>query len=289
MSVAIPTTVPSPSAHQTTRPSPDLIAAGPWDHAEFAILRQTLDPTNRWPTKATLYAAVEDVLQQAVPPELVLLAQARPGSDEQAHVERLRHAAPLTRIIIVAGAWCEGELRTGHPLAGVVRLYWYEFPSWWQAALDRIARDESPSWAEPLDDPRAAQPSPTVDAPRDLTGHVVAVDATDYAVYETLAALLSPHGCSCVWQPRHRPELFREAPTLGIWDGGQLDPRELESLHSFCTRLAASQAPVAALLDFPRVEHINQAQSAGAAALRAKPYPASALIDELLALLAEKK
>lgn len=276
-------------------PFPTFIAAGPWQDAEFAIVRAEIDADPTWETVPTLRAVV-DRIATSEPPELVLLAQSHPGADDQTDVERLRKLAPLTRVIVIAGSWCEGELRTGRPLTGVVRLYWYEFAAWWQAALRRLDDGETPPWTEPLTNLRAGEAIRLeatsggeslvyrADAP------VIAVDTTDYAAFEALSGGMNGLGWSCVWQPRHRPTLRDEsdashlAPTAGIWDGGQLDAEEHENLAAFCRRLKAHNAPVVTLLDFPRVEHVEQSHSAGAAALLAKPYQLAALHNELTRL-----
>ena len=259
---------------------PALLAAGPWRAGEFVVVRRAVDPQDAWPLAPSLREAVEKIALAETPPELVLLAQSRPGCDEQADVELLREVAPLTRVVVVAGSWCEGELRTGRPLAGVIRLYWHEFPAWWRAGLACLARRESPPWAEPLDDLRSGQASRWIPAmPRaarntDINDSLVAIDATDFAVFETLAASLSGDGWQCVWQPRHRPSLIdpSHAPAAGIWDGSQLHASEAESLAAFSARLKQYDAPVVALLDFPRVEHIEMVSKAGAAGVLGKPY-----------------
>jgi hypothetical protein len=228
------------------------------------------------------------------PPELVLLAQPRPGCDEQAEIEVLREVAPLTRVVVLAGSWCEGELRTGRPLLGVIRLYWYEFPAWWRACLACLARRESPPWTEPLDDVRAGQASRQVPAMAraagkpDINGALVAIDATDFAVFQSLAASLVAEGWQCAWHPRHRPSLIDTADSLaaGLWDGSQLHAAEAESLGAFCARLKQYEAPVVALLDFPRVDHIEMASTNGAAAVLGKPYSVAHLNAELKRLTA---
>jgi hypothetical protein len=123
---------------------------------------------------------------------------------------------------------------------------------------------------------------------------MLAIDATDYSAFETLSGGLTGLGWNCVWQPRHRLYLDNalanggEAPAAGIWDGGQLSAAECKSLAAFCGRLQHHNAPVAALLDFPRVEHVKQAEFAGAATLLAKPYQLSLLHNELLRCVSTK-
>ena len=281
--------------------SPTLVAVGPWDHAEFAALRAELDADRQWPTAATLRDVTASIAEGVsdgaaatipsvpLPPELVLLSQTRPGIDDQAQLELLRTLAPLTRVVIVAGTWCEGELRTGQPPAGVVRLYWYEFAPWWRAAVAEWEANQTPAWSEPLDDVRAGQQ--TTIPPVRQRHHVfpseaaiITVDAIDFAVFETLAAVLAPFGWRCEWQPRHRPERVQPTqPVAAIWDGGQLSDGELASLVSFAARVhhENAAAPVIVLLDFPRVEHVEAARAAGAAIVLGKPYRIAHLANEL--------
>ena len=284
--------------------TPSLIAIGPWQLAEFAAVRRELDPRGEWPTAATLADVLPRLAEEEAPPELILLAQPRPGVDDAGLLEEVRRAAPLTRVVVVAGSWCEGELRTGRPMPGVVRLYSYEFAPWWRAACEAIARGESPPWSAPLDDPRAGQASiGIVSADANRVRGVIAVDAVDFVVFETLTEALAPWGWRCAWTPRHRPELSASAwetarPVAGIWDGGQLSESELASLAAFAARVkgeiaAASGAdvhrsPVIALLDFPRVEHLAAVERAGGAAILAKPYQVAHLATELDRVVARR-
>jgi hypothetical protein len=266
--------------------SPTLLAVGPWDRGEFAAVRDQLDPHGSWPTARSLVDAWNRASDVATPPELILLAQARPGCDDQAEVERWRAAWPLARIIVVAGTWCEGELRTGRPLAGVVRLYWHEFAPWWREALRRLAAGGCPPWSTPLTGPGGAADLLSCGPSRHAIHFhqpVVAIDAVDFAVFESLEHALNPASWQCRWQPRRRPEMWCASGAIslvaGVFDGGQLDAHEQRDLERFCTRLQA--APVIALVDYPLGEHRELGQRCGAAGVFGKPYSVSALIAEL--------
>ena len=287
---------------------PTLVAVGPWDHAEFAALRDEVDPHAEWGAVDSLEAlaaalvgggqetyeeknAAATIPFVPLPPELVLLAQPRPDLTLAAQVERLRTAAPLVRVVVVAGTWCEGELRTGAPPTGVVRLYWYEFAAWWRAALSAYQAGGAPAWSEPLDDVRAGQASTqphlqlsNPDGDDSAQRGAIAVDAVDFAVFEALAAALAPYGWRCEWQPRHRPELNDGgAYAAAIWDGGQLSEGELASLAAFAARVRESSPAVLVivLLDFPRVEHLQVARDAGGTMVLGKPYRVPHLANEL--------
>lgn len=273
---------------------PSLVAVGPWEHGEFAALRAELDPMREWPAAATLSELTEQLSSNdasAASAEVILLAQPTPGENHQPAIETLRTLAPLTRIVCVAGSWCEGELRTGRPPDGVIRLYWYEFPSWWRAVNEAAEAGRTPAWSEPLDDPRSGQLTPLSEKAdarsrsRVSASRLLAVDAADFAVFETLAAVLSPFGWQCEWRPRGRRHEDSSAATFdaAIWDGGQLADHEVAALRTFAATIHAASpaAPVIALLDFPRVEHLAAVRNAGAAALLAKPYQLAQLVNEL--------
>jgi len=260
--------------------NPQVLAIGPWHEREFAAALTDIPVSRDWPavtnTVANIDSACDALTHSEQLPELIFLAQPLPGYYLQADIDRLQQLVPLTRLVIVAGTWCEGELRTGTPPTGAIRLYWYELSTWWQAALRRLDASLCPLWSLPLDHAQAGRCSTEThkQAPTKLET-TIRIDAADFAVYETLVASLRTFGITCY----HEKTNSTCTPTAGIWDGGQLSERELQRLTSFCRQVAG---PVVALLDFPRVEHYQQAQSAGAAAVMAKPYILEELVGALI-------
>lgn len=55
--------------------------------------------------------------------DLIVLCQSYPGEFSETVLNRIKAALPLCPIISLAGAWCEGEARTGRSLPGTVRMY----------------------------------------------------------------------------------------------------------------------------------------------------------------------
>jgi hypothetical protein len=251
---------------------------GEWDMDEFVHVRQLIETLPR----AANFATLEDAAAaagNATPPEVLLLAQARPGCFAQSSVDAFQVAAPLTRIVIVAGTWCEGERRSGHPLVGAVRLYWHEVPAWWRWNLALRVAGQTPDWSRPGDTSGASvapgKSTPQVDAPFGT----LAVDAIDLATFDTIADALRAFGFNCVWTPRGRG--VTTGACAAIWDGGQLDPGEQEALAFLRSRVDRPEVPIIALLDYPRAEHIEQARALGAAAVLGKPYSVVSLFLEL--------
>ena len=263
-----------------------LLLVGDWQQREFALAMADIAGVKDWPRAADFDHACALLEGNEVPPELIFLAQPLPGGISQTAVDRLQQLAPLTRLVLVAGTWCEGELRTGSPPSGVIHLYWYELSAWWQAALRKRNAGGCPPWSLPLDHPQAGRWHPQASGRSsndayskryDLPSRVL-IDAEDFAAFESLSSALKHSGIASAWTGRGTLDAATTAATAGIWDGGQLSRNELQRLTNFCSHVAG---PVIALLDFPRVEHLRQAQTAGATRVLAKPY----IVEELVLAL----
>ena len=216
--------------------APVVWAVGPWDLGEFAVVRGEIEGSQQWRVLPRLSDAVEEIRATSVPPELVLLAQARPGVDEQVLVDRLLAAAPLVRVIVVAGSWCEGELRTGKPLVGVQRIYWHELPGWWRRGLVAWSAGLAPHWAGPIE---PAAPSPSTVG--QVGGILVAIDAIDFATFEALEAALRPQGWACVWTPRGARRL--RTPRQACGTAGSLNPASPKRSPRFVGSSSGSRRP----------------------------------------------
>ena len=83
-------------------------------------------------------------------PELIVLAESRPGARAAASIDALRRLAPLARIWRLLGSWCEGEARSGQPPSGCVSTYWHQWPARWAQDVARLRDGGSPAWALPV-------------------------------------------------------------------------------------------------------------------------------------------
>ena len=201
------------------------------------------------------------------PPELIVVAQSRPGVVASREIERLRRSAPLAGVVSLLGSWCEGETRTGRPAAGVARLYWYEFPSWWRRQLALRAAGRCPDWAR-LEDFGLR----IADCGLDLENVRVAIETVRWDTAAAIADVLQSAGAKTIWvRPGQTADL--SGVTAGIWEGGQLDDGEVRATFGILRETwQANGAPVLALLDFPRRDRCEVAREAGAAAVMGKPW-----------------
>ncbi|QDU57950.1 hypothetical protein [Aeoliella mucimassa] len=224
------------------------------------------DTTHRDFQQAYSAIASDDHTQLVGPQEpyaLVVVFQARPGTVCANDVEVLRERMPLAGLVVVLGSWCEGEMRTGTPLPHAERLFWYQFPAWWQRARGQWQRGEATDWQRP-----SGQPLPTTTS---LAGKVIAIDAVDHASADTLVTTIEDHGGRAIWQPRRQTPRLASPPDAGVWVGSQLDSAEEAQLAAFQQTLAEG-APLVVLLDFPRADREQAAKQLGATAVLGKPW-----------------
>jgi hypothetical protein len=262
---------------------PAVKLVGASDHPDF---REAMD----------LLAASARPTSDNAQPELVVVAQSRPGEISTVAIEKLRREAPLAGIIGLLGSWCEGESRTGRPWPGVARLYWHEFPAWWRRQLTLRASARCPDWARLGNSGsriaecgwgRLGNRNPQSEI-RNSKG-VVVLRARDRDTAETLAEVLTRAGYATIWQRSNRQHAVIHGATVGIWDDGQLSKREANELARFCRTIVGQGVPVVALLDFPRVDCVGHALQLGAAAVLGKPWHNGELLTTLRCLIDERQ
>jgi hypothetical protein len=100
---------------------------------------------------------------------------------------------------------------------------------------------------------------------------------------------LKATGAETIWlRPGNRDGAWPSV-TAGIWEGGQLSDAEAEQLATFCQRLTENDAPVVALLDFPRRDRCEVARRAGATVVLGKPWLNVDLAATLRAVIGQTK
>jgi hypothetical protein len=140
-----------------------------------------------------------------------------------------------------------------------------------------LLSDTSPLWSHPR---TATDVDRLLDfTPPDIVGEqkLIAIGTETSIAYQGLAATCVQAGYAAVWvAPRHSTMIHGAA--AGIWDETQL-PGSLDPLHTFVRRLG--QAPIVALVNFPRMEDYRRLEDEGIAQFVAKPFLNSDLIGVL--------
>lgn len=232
--------------------------SGDTTHAEFAAAIDLL--------RATTHVVPAS---QAASADLVVHSQPRPGMMPPREVASLQRVAPLAGQVALLGTWCEGEPRTGRPEPGVERVYWYDFPTWWQAQLALWTAGRCPEWARADDDRRGGSPRPSRALGR------IAIEATCWETAAALSDVLRDAGYATT------TSIESTGIVAGIWEGRQLDGYVVKRLEDFCRRLRSPGAPTIALLDFPRSDRCKLARQLGVADVIGKPWRNELLVRSL--------
>ena len=239
-----------------------LLLIGDASNAEF--FRVTRDLTARPETRSCRDAnAARSSLQAgAFSPELVVALQSQSGEYAAADLAWIQQAAPLARILIVYGAWCEGDPRAGKPGMGRIEIAAHRWPQWWTIQQDHVANGRSPAWAWPVTrsfeegqwalEP-AVVPSPRVPQTAGILTH-------DRTTAEALSEACRGRGYSVQILSSPSDAL---ACDFVLWTVTGSDARETNGLAG---------RPWIALMDFPRAADCERLLSLGAAAVLARPF-----------------
>lgn len=189
----------------------------------------------------------------------IVLYQARPGELSQDQIEQLHKTHPLARLAVVLGSWCEGETRSGKPLRGVERVFWYE-------ALEFFAFAQSPIAHRTITGPESAIEHAV--ANRVALGFPIATIVTpDHMSFECLSDGLQLLGFTTNWA---RSISASESCALIVWDAAH---HELLANHSFDSEgQLLGDTPRLALLNFPRLDQTKMLRELGFGQVLGKPF-----------------
>ncbi len=251
-----------------------ILLIGNTDRREFRRAREALSAAGRVTSVAEADSAEASLADGKIVPDVIAIAQAHPAQFPHAMLQRLRQLAPLAPLVVLAGSWCEGEMRSGNPLPGAIRVYWHQWQPRCDRHLRRMRQGQRSAWALPVtatEEERLLLQSET--AASQGRG-LIAIDTSRFEMEDWLSAACRSRGYSTVWLRPPRPARVKGA-AAAIFDGSDCRGKEFDRLRRLVDTLAP--APVLALLDFPRIEDHDRALAAGAAAVISKP----ALVDDL--------
>ena len=219
--------------------------------------------------------AVTQLTSASDPPDVIVVAAARPRLFAQRDVSSLLQRAPLARFIGLMGGWCEGELRTGRPWRGVTRVYWHQFVS--RMAEELTGVNSRGRLAMPRTFTESELSGIAVPVAGTRRGLVV-IRAASLETYEAIADVCRTMGHSTVWESPRQPA-FATGAVAAIWDVSARMEYDRTKLDRFAQRM--QPAPVIALIGFPRESDRQLALDCGASCVVSKPYLLQELWTEL--------
>ncbi len=259
-----------------------LLLVGDVCRREFHALRAATQACGEVVEAATATQARQLLSEGTHAFDVIVLAASYPGQFSHETVEQLRRLAPLSRVVGLLGSWCEGEMRTGHPYPGAIRVYWHQ----WAPRLGREAArwhdGLRSSWGLPITAGEEERVLALAEDPLPLRSGPIAVWSEEFAMQDWLRAACRRAGYTATW---HRPGVSppHEPPVAAIFDANDRPRRPYEHLRQFAVDV--HPAPVIALAGFPRVEDRDEALASGASSVLSKPLLLEDLFWELDRLL----
>ncbi len=253
---------------------PSVLLIGDHRHRDFSDAVPWLDQHCQLQSAADLDAAGQ-AMRQGGSPQIVLFVQSRPGQFAQADIETIHARSPLSRLVVLLGSWCEGEMRTGKPWSGVVRIYWHQWAARMIPELTRNRTSGAGVWQLPRTASGTEQFAQAAEGPWPRGQGLVVIHTRMFGDYQALSDACRAGGYSCVWD-RPQQASFADGAKCVLCSliGG--DPDETLVVTNLAKRHAS--VPVIVLLDFLRCDDHRRMQAAGAAATLAKPL----LVSDLL-------
>ena len=245
---------------------------GDWDEPCFAPALAWLETQASVDCFDSLSAAMDGLRSSSPPPDGLVLCASRPGRVAPEQVAQFSRREPLARVVQLLGSWCEGEERSGQPIAGVKRVYWHQWRSQLPLALGLEGTDAAEIYL-----PRTASDADWLEASleRRPTDRRLSVAVVTHraATYDVLADALQAGGFTPVWQRPSQPLAATDAAAI-LCDGWLCDVE-------LSTAAESRQPAKILLLDFPRLEDQQRAEAAGYFAVVSRPF----LLAELWATL----
>jgi CheY-like chemotaxis protein len=248
------------------------------ERAEFRRAREVLEALGQVRHAPSADEAAAAMADGQWTPDVIVVAQTYPGQFAPTALDGLRCRAPLARVVALLGSWCEGELRSGRPAPGVIRLYWHQGPARCQRQLRRILEDRESTWDLPVTATEEERLLAAAKTPWPRRQGLVAIATRCVEMEAVLAAVCRECGYASVWL--REPQAARvEGAAAAIFDAADGGQEELEQIRRLSAALAP--APLVALTDFPRIDDVARFRAAGAAAVLAKPLHVDDLVWEL--------
>ncbi len=223
----------------------------------------------RWVYAVDPLSAANQLACIESPPELIVLAESRPGQFSAESIDAMRRLAPLARMHRLLGTWCEGEQRTGRPPAGCTSSYWHQWHPRVERQLARASSGLRPIWVLPSTASADEQALATADEPLARGSGLVVICACETQAAESLADVCRLAGYTTVIV-RDDQQWAAPGAVAVVWDTSVERAKNHECVETICR--SAGGAPLVALIGFPRAEDVSQATHGRVAAVVSKPF-----------------
>ena len=253
------------------------------DH--HAALQLACDATG---ASCTTVQSVGEALQQLRQHsfDLVVFALPRRGLFSQDDVNRMQQAAPLSRLIIVAGPWCEGPWRRREDVvSGATILPWHRFDSWLATNAAQLQRKLPAVWSLPATSAVDELAEFASRSPLPRAAGMVLIESPDRDRAQAISDVLSLTGYASVWQQSGENAVTQGATVLVVDAQGWNDQlgRQIAANAE-----SSPQTPIFLALNFPLPADVEQARAAGAHGVIAKPFTLAEFLGQLTEVVSRR-
>jgi hypothetical protein len=271
----------SPSSELFPASSLKVTLFGNAAHPEFRDAVGRLQSLSELTTASDIATAAAELECADGPPDLLVVAQVRPGEVSEQEINGLRRLVPLVPCVALLGSLCEGETRSGSPWPGVVRVYWRQWPQRIGPEMAALRAGRSSAWSLPATASDEERLLCSISPPLAQRRGLAAIAARRFELAGWLASACRSQGLATLRTSPEAP-VAATGVEMVFWDAG------LASLTDFSelVRLQAAYpgAGVVALADFARIEDEERLLGAGVAAVLSKPVMLAELCEAILTL-----
>lgn len=267
-----------------------VVSVGLADHREFRDVRNSLQKWTELHEFLDLNSLLEMFESPESPPvDLLVLLQRYPGEFSVELLEKVRAKIPICPIINVLGSWCEGEIRTGTPLPGTVRIYSHQWGKTAELELNAMENRLSCSWTLPVtsgEEERFLFRKFPIERSMDhdpASIFLAILETPHLSGYDPeMNAFLSELFTRCgYFSIRTKREKIYPKPTGIVWDVGIPNPFERTLKELRILRAEYPDVKIVLLCESPRIDEKKRLLEAGADVLCSKPLDLDELLEEV--------
>lgn len=250
-----------------------LLMTGDFWHSDFQSILSSLET----PITLVPIGKIESVAKSDF--DLIVIAQSHRDQIEIADIDRIHQMFEGTPIVALLGSWCEGEVRSGHPWPGVVRVYWHQWAGRFEAFLKQFKSGDS-GWESPrtatvgdriLAASGGGHPEISSIAAESLGGETIGISAWTSSQHEMLADAISHFGWTSHWIERETMDGQMASDLSVICVEADSWSPELNHRLQWIKK-EVSSVPMVLVLNYPREGELDEIRSAGVSEVVSKPF-----------------
>lgn len=204
---------------------------------------------------------------------VVVIAQSRRNQFETSELEAVAAKFPHLPIVALSGSWCEGEMRSGNPFPGLIRIYWHQWQGRlknfrWQLENRNVSTWHLPKTYSSADQVIDESLGQAIEFPGNA---LIGISALTPDGHEMLQDACRCAGLKTVWiDATSEIDARRELPQIVLINGNSMNTQLVDRI-----RKLKAQFPNAAqitFLNFPRQFDLDAARSEGVQHVISKPF-----------------